>query len=395
MPFLGYVAVSTLSDPDDFPACMGMTLLIVTSSPGGSFSNWFCSMFNADLALSVTMTALSTFLSTFLLPANLILYTLAAYGSGKAKDMTEANPDQSIQDLERSVLENLDWIDLFVTLVVVIFAIIMGLIASIKFPTERFHRWANAFGTFSGLALVTFTFLLGTFGGNPVDNSKEDKSKIWNQTWLFYVGVALPCMGGLFLANMLSYFARLSHPERVTISIECSYQNVGIATSAAVSMYNDPQERAKAICVPLFYGFVEAVLLGIYCLISWKLGWTKAPRNENLWVMLSTTYEVKHDSEEIESSSSNDDEASLKSCDMSNFRDDVTTVTEDTGVTSSTNSIRSDIKTPGRFKISRNSPLQQSQAGLPDPPLLRGTTIDLLHEAIDEEIEDKLIETSS
>ena len=31
----------------------GITLLIVASSPGGSYSNLWCSLFNADLALSV------------------------------------------------------------------------------------------------------------------------------------------------------------------------------------------------------------------------------------------------------------------------------------------------------------------------------------------------------
>eukprot|EP00957_Ditylum_brightwellii_P066894 5076933-Ditylum_brightwellii.AAC.1 len=59
---------------------MGVTLLIVTASPGGSYSNWWCSLFNADLALSVAMTALSTLLSAIFLPANLLLYAYFAYG---------------------------------------------------------------------------------------------------------------------------------------------------------------------------------------------------------------------------------------------------------------------------------------------------------------------------
>jgi predicted Na+-dependent transporter len=47
MPFLGFLVVNALNLPHD----IGLTLLIVTSSPGGSYSNWWCSVFNADLAL--------------------------------------------------------------------------------------------------------------------------------------------------------------------------------------------------------------------------------------------------------------------------------------------------------------------------------------------------------
>ena len=43
-------------------------LMVVVSSPGGAYSNWWCSLFNADLALSITATTCSTVLSVGLLP---------------------------------------------------------------------------------------------------------------------------------------------------------------------------------------------------------------------------------------------------------------------------------------------------------------------------------------
>lgn len=48
MPFLGFTVVRVMQLPHE----VGLVLLVVTSSPGGSFSNWFCSLFNGDLALS-------------------------------------------------------------------------------------------------------------------------------------------------------------------------------------------------------------------------------------------------------------------------------------------------------------------------------------------------------
>jgi len=36
LPFLGFVAVKAI----DMPPAMGLSLMVVTSSPGGSYSNW-------------------------------------------------------------------------------------------------------------------------------------------------------------------------------------------------------------------------------------------------------------------------------------------------------------------------------------------------------------------
>lgn len=73
--------------------------------------------------------------------------------------------------------------------------------------------------------------------------------------------------------------------------MECCYQNVGIATSVALAMFNG-QELNQAMGVPLFYGMCEAVFVGIYCIIGWKAGWSKAPSDVALWRMLFTSYEV-------------------------------------------------------------------------------------------------------
>lgn len=80
-------------------------------------------MFNADLALSVTMTAISTLLSTVFLPLNLLLYTRFAY--------------------EDDVIQNLDWTSLFIALVIVLSAISLGLLCSWKVRSHKFNLMAN------------------------------------------------------------------------------------------------------------------------------------------------------------------------------------------------------------------------------------------------------------
>ena len=64
LPFCGFLTVLAFNLKEVY----GITLLIVTSSPGGSYSNLWCSLFNADLALSVAMTTASTVVAAIMLP---------------------------------------------------------------------------------------------------------------------------------------------------------------------------------------------------------------------------------------------------------------------------------------------------------------------------------------
>ena len=46
MPLFGFVSVMVFRN-FGLTKAMGIALLVVTASPGGSYSNWWCSMFNA------------------------------------------------------------------------------------------------------------------------------------------------------------------------------------------------------------------------------------------------------------------------------------------------------------------------------------------------------------
>jgi hypothetical protein len=76
-----------------------------------------------------------------------------------------------------------------------------------------------------------------------------------------------------------------------TVAIECSYQNIGIATSLALTMF-EGDDLNNAMGIPFFYGVCEAVTVGIFCLICWKAGWSKAPSDAPLWKVLITSYEI-------------------------------------------------------------------------------------------------------
>lgn len=72
-------------------------------------------------------------------------------------------------------------------------------------------------------------------------------------------------------------------------------------------------ELSEAMGVPFMYGLVEAVVLGIYCTVAWKIGWTKAPRDANFLKIITTSYEVlyaeRKELDEIEIKVSDSDDA--------------------------------------------------------------------------------------
>ncbi len=117
------------------------------------------------------------------------------------------------------------------------------------------------------------------------------KASAWQHGPRFYLGVAFPCVVALALSNLATTKVGLKKPEWVTLSVECCYQNCGIATSVALSMFQG-QESALTLGVPFFYGIVEFLVIGAYCLGAWKAGWTKAPPNKPFWKVFTCSYEV-------------------------------------------------------------------------------------------------------
>lgn len=259
LPFFGFVIVKIMK----LDVSIGLTLLVVTSSPGGSYSNWWCSLFNADLALSVTMTAISTILSVIALPLNLLLYAKLSY--------------------DADVIKDLDFVSVFVALCVVISSIGLGLYLSHACHSYRFNMLANKVGNVAGFLLIIFSA--------TVTNGGDSDSKIWSRHWSFYVAIIAPCLLGLLIASILASFINLKKPERMTVAVECCYQNVGIATSMALTMF-EGNDLNQAMGVPFFYGLCEAMLVGTYCIGCWKAGWSKAPTNAPIWNVMYVSYEV-------------------------------------------------------------------------------------------------------
>ncbi|KAG8459606.1 hypothetical protein KFE25_000962 [Diacronema lutheri] len=254
LPFLGFSSVKAFG----IPRLYGIMLLIVTSSPGGGFSGWWCNVCNADLALSVAMTTVSTIFSVALLPLNILIYVQALYG----------------------VSVPLNWGGIMTSVAVVIGGVIAGLALGTKLP--MYKRWLNRLGTVGGIANIAVG--IATAGGGGAS------SEAFNLEWWWYVGCAAPCIVGLGVAFAIARALRCSYPESVAICIECCYQNTALAIAVAVSVF-PPKEAALATLVPLYYGIIEIVLIAIFALAAWQLNWTYAPRTDNVLKCVAGNYQ--------------------------------------------------------------------------------------------------------
>ena len=289
LPFFGYIITIAFN----LPVPVGVTLIIVVSSPGGSYSNWWCSIFNADLGLSVSMTTASTLLSIGFLPMNLFIYTYAAYHSLES-------------ETGKSVMNSINFGVIFISIAVVITAIATGIFCSYKFDTPRWHKISYIGGNISGIALIIFSTVLSFLGGTDGSEPKPQETMTAIRP-ADYIAIALPCVLGLVVATILPTLLKLSKPERLTTAVECCYQNTGIATSAALALFSG-NDLQLAMRVPTIYGFVEAISIGVYLLIFWKLGWSKAPKDEKICTVIVKTYEVQSHNDDPDNDDEGEDE---------------------------------------------------------------------------------------
>lgn len=279
MPLLGYLCVDWLFPQ---PAVTAVTLLVITTSPSGGFSGFWCSVMNADLALSVAVTTASTVAACAALPLNLYLYVDRLSG----KKVT------------------LDWWQIVVSVSVVIVAVAVGLVVSLRL--ERPGRsLVNKCGTLAGVALMAMSFLSNSFADDPHD-------RLWNKPLRWFVGVCLPVPIGLGCTFALSRVLQLRRPEATTVAIECVYQNTGLALAIALSAF-PRSEASAAAAVPLVYGAAEIVFIFLFGVVAWRMGWTHAPSSDPFCKMVHADYQPD---------ATPDDIAELRMSDANLFLDD-------------------------------------------------------------------------
>lgn len=242
----------------------GMALMVIMTSPGGSFSNWFCAIFNADLAMSVAMTGASTIVGVIMLPVNLSLYCMLLYGD--------------------NVFTGAQFLSVLMSLTVIIVALLCGLGISWRMHSRGARERFNVMANIVGVSL----FVLSIFV-----SGHKSRTPVWEEPLSLHLAIITPIVMAILLTVCVTSLPvfDLKKPERVAVVIEACYQNPGLATSIVLGMFSG-RDGGDAVAVPILYGIYEALLLGVFCLWAHFFNWTFVdPKNVSLMVALKGNYQ--------------------------------------------------------------------------------------------------------
>ncbi|MDL2228339.1 bile acid:sodium symporter family protein [Odoribacter sp. OttesenSCG-928-L07] len=180
---------------------VALGMILVAACPGGNISNFISSMAKANVALSVSLTAISTVVCLFMTPLN-----FAIWGGLYAKNSPLLVP-----------LE-IDPMQMFYTVVILLgIPVALGMFISSKFPNFtlkiiKYVKYASIFA-FVG-------FIIGSFAANF--------THFINYINLIFLIVLIHNASALFVGYMFPWALRLKQNDCRTISIETGIQNSGL-----------------------------------------------------------------------------------------------------------------------------------------------------------------------
>ena len=205
MPGLGYTMALAFHLPIDFV----IGLVLVACCPGGTASNVVCFIARTHVALSVSLTTVSTLLAVLFTP---ILTTW--WVESISVELTGSKVDVDTLGL------------LLKTLMVVILPVLIGV-----FLNHYFHRGVKKIESYTPfLAVLSIVFIVDFI-------LAAKKEAIFEIGGALIGAVVLLHLLGFLLGYVLSRLLRFTERDAQTVSIEVGMQNSGLATELARSNF--------------------------------------------------------------------------------------------------------------------------------------------------------------
>ena len=237
LPLLAFTVAWVLK----LPPAYFMGLVLVACCPGGSSSNVFSMLAKGDVALSVTLTALSSVITLFTLPFIMELV------SNVVSDISGVEINLPVGKL---LVQNL----------VLIFApMFLGSLFRHYFPSGALKtRMILGKTAFPALMILAFVFFL------------QYRTEIAKHFTVLGLSAALLILMAMLCSSWLSRIGSLNNSVRRTIVIEVGMQNAAQAIAIASSpfIFNSGEMALPAIMYALLMNVV--LLVYVYCCIRRK-----------------------------------------------------------------------------------------------------------------------------
>jgi bile acid:Na+ symporter, BASS family len=224
MPFFGWL----LGKLFELPPFFALGLILVSSCPGGTASNVIVFLSRSNLALSVTMTALSTMAAIVLTPL------LTSSLSGNEIDV--------------------DAMGLFYsTLKVVLVPVVLGIFLNARLPryTQKIQFYAPS------IAVLLITLIVASIIGQGKEIILDSgPSLIFSIMILHLIGFVL----GYFLSQLLLKDEAVSR----TISVEVGMQNSGLGVVLAKENFVNPAVAIPAAISSLVHSLYGSIFVALF-----------------------------------------------------------------------------------------------------------------------------------
>ena len=193
MPLLAFSLASLFS----LDAALTVGIILVGTVPGGTASDVVTFLADGDVALSVSLTAVSTLISPILTP----IITLVLIGN-----QIHFNPTE-----------------MFISIVqIVIIPIALGLILNYRFPDfcEKLKDYLPAIAS-----IVICLIVAGVIGAN--------KQAILTSSGIIILVIVVQYFMAMLLGFVAGYLSGMGKKQIVTVAIELAFQNSGLSTGLA------------------------------------------------------------------------------------------------------------------------------------------------------------------
>lgn len=232
LPLVAFGMLQVLSLPPE----LAVGVMLLAFCPGGATSNLLSNLARADVALSITLTAISSMVTVFTIPYFVNLSMEYFIGEGKY--------------VELPVLKTMLQI-----VVITIIPVSIGMLIRWKFPegarrSEKPVKIASA-------VFITLVIL------GAILKEKDNIAGYFVQVGVITLLINVVILAGGYLMGKLF---RLSHPQRAAVSIESGIQNGTLAIAIATSslLLNNSQMSIPAAVYSLIMFATGGVAVYLY-----------------------------------------------------------------------------------------------------------------------------------
>ena len=240
MPLIGFIIALTIP----FPVEVKVGIVLITCLPSAVTSNYLSKKMGGDVALSISLTAVSSLIAFLTIPIIIKIYFYFVI------------QDQSIIIFQTSLIGTS-----FKLFAIVTIPVILGIIFNTIF--DNFSKKIDPI--FDKLSLIVFLFIIGVAVYQDLYLIPEYIRYAGIKTILIFIIAFIMCIA-------LSKLFKLNEKDKITVTLETTLQNGGIGIVIGALMFDNP----KYIFPVAAYALLQYLFILIYySFVRFKKGYEK------------------------------------------------------------------------------------------------------------------------